>query len=123
MEKIIKILEIIKNFFTSNVITNVNVHVGKEIGKESTGAQENIHRTNLNGLQPERELKPPPTSVSPLPLNTNNPTENGVLYDGTANPIDEEALSELIAELKYQKKTGDKISVQLGKKKYDIDDI
>ena len=37
--------------------------------------------------------------------------------------IDDEAVSKLIAELRYVKNGGDNINVQLGKEKFNINDI
>jgi hypothetical protein len=105
MEILKSLIDTVKSIFGSNVTTHVNVVLGRQ-GPPTE--------------QPQRDISqsPPARSSDFDPKAQRFPPSHG-----STNPIDKEALSEFIAELKYQKRKGDNIRVRLGKEDYDLDEI
>lgn len=101
----LKLFEFVKNIFFRSPVT-VNVNIGKQ------------EPDNLNIPKPDSE-----ESLS-LPTDQTNAQElDNIIESGNLNPIDEEAISDLLANLKYSKQPGDKIEIRFGNTRLNPDDI
>ena len=107
MEWLSALVSFIKSLFSS-VTVNVNV-----------GGVEGMRKT----------VDPPPKEalieekVAPLQTPILLPRPKAHTETGAVNPIDEEAISDLLTNLKYAKRPGDKIEIKLGNTKLNPDDL
>lgn len=120
VELLSAIFNFIRNIFASPSVTvNVNVDANKKI-LETLPTPSSLPPVAQNPTSPVQKLEPLPLPTRTLRTDTATLSR---IDTGMVNPIDEEAISDLLAALKYSKQPGDEIVVRIGKSRINPDDI